>query len=75
MEIVHASVMTEEVLKYLEPRQEDSLFVDCTLGEGGHSEVMLDSFPRLRVVGIDADPDILAKAKSRLASFGDRFRG
>ena len=75
MEIVHASVMTEEVLLYLKPREEDSLFLDCTLGEGGHSEVMLSTFPRLRVVGVDADPAILARAKSRLAPFGDRFRG
>ena len=75
MEIVHASVMTEEVLLYLKPREEDSLFLDCTLGEGGHSEVMLSNFPRLRVVGVDADPAILGRAKTRLAPFGERFRG
>ena len=38
MEIVHTSVMAEEALQYLQPRKEDSLFLDGTLGEGGHSE-------------------------------------
>ena len=75
MEIVHTSVMAEEVLAHLAPRREDSLLLDCTLGEGGHSEAFLSRFPRLRVAGLDADADILSRARERLAPFGDRFRG
>lgn len=75
MEIVHTSVMAEETLHFLQPRKEDSLFLDCTLGEGGHSEAFLSRFPLLRVAGLDADAVILQRARERLAPFGDRFRG
>ncbi|MDR3201264.1 MAG: 16S rRNA (cytosine(1402)-N(4))-methyltransferase RsmH [Spirochaetales bacterium] len=75
MEIVHTSVMVEEALRYLQPRKEDSLFLDGTLGEGGHCEAMLSRFPRLRAVGVDADPVILDRARERLSPFGDRFKG
>ncbi|MDR1933651.1 MAG: 16S rRNA (cytosine(1402)-N(4))-methyltransferase RsmH [Spirochaetales bacterium] len=75
MEIVHTSVMVEEALRYLRPDKEDALFLDGTLGEGGHCEAMLSCFPRLRAVGVDADPVILDRARERLLPFGDRFRG
>jgi len=43
------------------------VFVDCTLGAGGHSELMIRSHPELRtLVGIDMDPDALALARARL---------
>jgi 16S rRNA (cytosine1402-N4)-methyltransferase len=48
--------------------------VDATLGEGGHAEAFLSRFPRLRVVGVDKDGQILRKAEARLASFGGRVR-
>jgi 16S rRNA (cytosine1402-N4)-methyltransferase len=75
MEIVHRSVMLEEVAACLRPRKENSLFLDGTLGEGGHSEAMLLRFPGLRAVGVDADPVILERARERLRPFGGRFRG
>ncbi len=75
MKTVHTSVMVEEVLAYLEPGRDDSLFLDCTLGEGGHTEAFLTRFPRLRAVGLDADEDILSRARERLSPLGDRFRG
>ena len=75
MDIVHLPVMVEEVLQYLKPDQtKDMLLVDCTLGEGGHSERFLQNFPLLSVCGIDADANIQAKAKARLAPFGERMR-
>lgn len=46
--------------------------LDCTLGEGGHAEAFLARYPRLRYVGLDADPAIQAKARVRLAPYGDR---
>ena len=75
MEIVHTSVMAEEAVLYLGPQKEDSLFLDGTLGEGGHCEYFLSRFSGLRAVGVDADPVILDRARERLAPFGDRFKG
>lgn len=75
MDIVHKPVMVEEVVDYLKPEPNaDSLLVDCTLGEGGHSERFLSDFPQLRVIGIDRDPEIQQKARIRLASFEDRMQ-
>ncbi len=49
------------------------VFVDATLGLGGHAEALLEASPAVRVVGIDRDPEALALAKMRLARFGDRL--
>ncbi len=69
----HVPVMVGEVLGALRPER-GGLFLDGTLGGGGHSEALLASAPEARVVGIDRDPDALAEAGARLARFGDRFR-
>jgi 16S rRNA (cytosine1402-N4)-methyltransferase len=73
MEIRHAPVLPEETLLYLAPRKEGELMIDATLGEGGHSEAFLSRFPTLRIIGVDADEAIQAKAKARLAPFGNRI--
>ena len=65
--------MVGEVLGALRPER-GGLFLDGTLGGGGHSEALLESAPEARVVGVDRDPDALAEAGARLARFGDRFR-
>ena len=70
--IAHTPVMLEEVMSFLEPPRADALMLDCTLGEGGHAEAFLARYPSIRYVGIDADPAIQAKAKERLAPYGDR---
>lgn len=75
MQYVHYSVMQNEVLEHLVPAKEKALMVDCTLGEGGHTKLFLEKYPDLKVVGLDRDRDILEKAKTRLAPFGDRFEG
>lgn len=75
MEIVHRSVMSEEALLYLQPDDGDALLLDGTLGEGGHCEAFLSRFPRLRAVGVDADPVILERARLRLQPYGERFKG
>jgi len=72
MDIVHTSVLLKECLEMLAPDRKDSLLVDGTLGEGGHTEAFLTAFPDLRVIGIDADVRIQARARERLAPFGDR---
>jgi len=48
------------------------LMIDGTLGEGGHSEAFLQRFPDIRIIGIDADIRIQARARERLAPYGDR---
>lgn len=73
MQYVHYSVMQNEVLEYLVPKSEKSLLVDCTLGEGGHSNLFLAKYPDLKVIGLDRDRDIIKKAENRLSVYGDRF--
>lgn len=77
MEIIHTPVLLQETLKYLspegEPFEKTAVMIDSTLGEGGHSEAFLTKFNNLRVIGLDADSKIQARAKERLACFGDRM--
>jgi 16S rRNA (cytosine1402-N4)-methyltransferase len=46
--------------------------IDCTLGGGGHSALLLQAHPGLRVVGLDQDPSARAAAAERLAPFAAR---
>ncbi|MEY4988440.1 MAG: hypothetical protein RI933_73, partial [Actinomycetota bacterium] len=71
---LHDPVLLERAIELLAPafEIETPIFVDCTLGLGGHSEAFLDRFPNLTLVGIDRDPSALALAGERLARFGDR---
>jgi 16S rRNA (cytosine1402-N4)-methyltransferase len=50
----------------------DAVFVDCTLGLGGHSEAVLRAHPRVRLIGLDRDPQAIELSRRRLAPFGDR---
>jgi len=67
MAFVHASVLLAEVLENLSPRDHE-IYVDCTVGGGGHSEAILRS--GARVIGVDRDPAALAATRDRL---GDRI--
>ncbi|MDR3139450.1 MAG: 16S rRNA (cytosine(1402)-N(4))-methyltransferase RsmH [Treponema sp.] len=71
-EIVHTPVLPEETIQFLAPRGRGELMVDATLGEGGHSYAFLSRFPDLRIIGIDADPNIQELARERLRVFGER---
>ncbi len=72
MEYVHYSIMKNEVCSFLAPVEDGQLFIDCTMGEGGHSEEFLKRFPTLYVTGLDADSGIQAVARQRLSSFAER---
>jgi len=74
MDTVHYSVLQQEVMDYLVPADGEGLFIDCTLGEGGHTELLLEQFSSLRVVGLDADSHILEIARQRLEAYGSRVR-
>jgi len=67
----HRPVLLHETVQYLAPER-GGLFVDATLGLGGHSEALLAASPQTRVLGIDRDREALAYARRRLARFGTR---
>ena len=68
--MTHVPVMTAEALQHLRPEQ-GGLFVDCTVGLGGHSRALLEA-GATRVIGFDRDPVALALARESLAPWGDR---
>lgn len=59
-------------MRLLEPER-GGLFVDATLGMGGHSEAILRSSPETSVIGVDQDADALKLAKERLGEFGKQI--
>jgi len=68
--MVHFPVMTTEVVQHLRP-QFGGLFVDCTVGLGGHSRALLEA-GATRIIGLDRDLDALARAGDTLAPWRDR---
>ena len=76
MSSVHRAVLLSEVLQALEPSvagTEETLVFDGTVGGGGHSEALLESSPKVCLLGTDRDSEALARAARRLERFGDRF--
>ena len=67
----HEPVMVDEIAEVFAPVG-GGLFVDATLGGGGHAEMLLRQHPARRLLGIDRDPQAIAAAQERLAPFGDR---
>ena len=73
MKFHHVPIMLPEVMELLKP-QRGGLFVDGTLGGGGHSEGILSRLGEGRLYGIDRDGNAIAAASARLAPFGDKFK-
>ncbi|HYB97456.1 MAG TPA: 16S rRNA (cytosine(1402)-N(4))-methyltransferase RsmH [Vicinamibacterales bacterium] len=69
-EPTHVPVLVDEVRSLLQPER-GGVFVDCTLGLGGHARMLLER-GATRLIGIDRDVDALAIAREALAPFGGR---
>ena len=69
----HRPVLLRETIEFLAPER-GGLFVDCTVGLGGHSEAILEASGSARVIGIDRDPEALSATSERLAQYGPRFK-
>ena len=67
---MHEPVMVAEVIEQLAPAR-GGVFVDCTVGYGGHARAMLDAGAST-VIGLDRDPAALAEAAVALGPYGER---
>jgi 16S rRNA (cytosine1402-N4)-methyltransferase len=71
--MIHSAVLKKEVSEYLEPKQNEN-FVDCTIGEGGHSEDILEkNGPQGKVLGIDLDPQQIVASQWLYSQYKDRI--
>ncbi|HLI27756.1 MAG TPA: 16S rRNA (cytosine(1402)-N(4))-methyltransferase RsmH [Chloroflexota bacterium] len=71
---MHRPVLFEEVMAYLAPRA-GGQYIDATVNGGGHAAGVLErSSPDGRLLGLDADPEALARARQRLSAYGARVR-
>jgi len=71
--MIHSAVLKKEVIEYLDPASNEN-FVDCTIGEGGHSEdILLKNGPSGKVLGIDLDPHQISASQWLQVQFKDRI--
>ncbi len=63
---MHIPVLQKEVIEFLKPEPGKN-FVDCTLGEGGHSLAILEnSTPSGKLLGVERDPEVFRRTKDKL---------
>jgi 16S rRNA (cytosine1402-N4)-methyltransferase len=67
----HVPVLLEEVLDYLDSERE-GIYVDCTIGLGGHAYEIVNRNPKAFLIGFDIDEKSLLRAKEKLQPFADR---
>src|SRR5580698_10350304 len=68
----HTTVMRDEVVRAIAPRV-GGVYVDATLGAGGHTVALLEAEPKARIVALDRDPTAIRVAGERLATVSDRL--
>ncbi len=74
----HIPVMTDEVLKYLitlNPltKNKNAMFIDATLGGGGHTQIMLNEISNGIVIGLDLDPDAISYVHKHLSRYPNLY--
>jgi 16S rRNA (cytosine1402-N4)-methyltransferase len=69
----HLPVLLEEVMDYLDIKRE-GIYVDCTLGLGGHALEIVKRNPKASLIGFDIDEASLLKAKEKLGPYSDRVK-
>jgi len=70
-EIPHIPVLYKEVVNTFSGI-DDGIVIDCTMGYGGHSSMILKANPNIKLIGIDQDQTAIDFSTERLAEFGDR---
>ena len=71
--MIHIAVLTKEVLEYLSPQKNEN-FIDCTIGEGGHSKLILEKTgPEGKILGIDADENQIKNCREILENYKERL--
>jgi 16S rRNA (cytosine1402-N4)-methyltransferase len=68
---LHVPVLLEETMDFLGVNRE-GIYVDCTIGLGGHALELLEQNPKAKLVGFDLDEQSLLKTKERLEPYADR---
>lgn len=67
----HIPVLLDEVMEYLNSERR-GVYVDCTVGLGGHAHEILSRNPEAKIVGLDIDEKSLLKTRDRLQPFAER---
>jgi 16S rRNA (cytosine1402-N4)-methyltransferase len=68
---LHVPVLLEETMDFLGVNRE-GIYVDCTIGLGGHALELLEQNPKAKLIGFDLDEQSLLKTKERLKPYADR---
>lgn len=68
----HVSVLLNESIEMLQVK-EDGIYVDCTLGRGGHSEQILKRCPKGHLYAFDLDAQAIEESRPRLEAVSDNF--
>ena len=69
--IPHIPVLYREVVATFENIQE-GIVIDCTMGYGGHSSMLLDANPNIKLIAIDQDQTAIDFSRKRLEKYGER---
>ena len=72
-EIPHIPVLYREVVDAFDGIDE-GIIIDCTMGYGGHSSLLLDNYPNIKLIAIDQDQTAIDFSTQRLAKYGDRVQ-